>query len=439
LFCELGFFDFLQAKALPAKTQVFLLDGISSNLIRNLEAYVTEGYGQSPIVYACVQTLMKAVSSVKLEVHTAKGDKTKVETTHPILSLLAKPNPTQSGKDFLHELVMWHRVAGEAFVLKVPASGDPKELYLLDPRKLTVKKRREGGLIPECYEYGDGEGKVIYPVNALTGASQVLHIKTPNPNDAFRGLSPLSAGARPVDTHNSGWKWNAALLNNSARPSGYVEVQGAPEGDTLAKLREFFKKAWQGSQNAGNIPVLTAGMKFQQLSHNPKDMDFEKSMAGAAKDVALVYGVPLPLVTNDAATFSNMDAALERLWSDTVLPLLDEIIKPLSDFLLGAGDGKSKQTLAYNSDSVPALEAKRARLFDRMVKAVSADILTVDEARAEMGYAEYGGKAGELSVDREQEAVSAEAALEKALRRVGYSEADVKRMLEDDFGLTKAS
>ena len=437
----MGALGFLRRKALPATSNTLLIQGVSAELNRSVDAYVQEGFCQNPIVYSVVTRLMKAVSNVKLEVHTDATDGKKVVTTHAVLELLAKPNPMQSWKAFVQEMVMWHRVAGEAFVLRLPAKGPAAELYLLDPRKVGVKARKEG-LVPEAFTYGDGEDKKIYPVNPLTGESQVLQIKTANPQDPFRGLSPLSAAARPVDTHNSGWRWNANLLVNGARPSGYVEMTGTVDENALNRLRQFFKKAWSGWQNAGDIPMLTGGAKFTQLSHNPKDMDFANSMGSAAKDMSLVYGIPLPLVTMDAATFSNMDAAQEMLWSDTVLDLLDEIIKPLGDFLMPTpAKGKPRQYLAYNADSVPAFEGKRTRLYERMNKAAGGPVLTPNEARVEMGYDDIEG--GDLlrnaPQDPDKQAEQAQQALKKALLRCGYDEERAEKAMAEEFNVRKVA
>lgn len=40
-------------------------------------------------------------------------------------------------------------------------------------------------------------------MNPVTGESQVLHIKTFNQSDPFRGLPPIKAAADAVDTHRS--------------------------------------------------------------------------------------------------------------------------------------------------------------------------------------------------------------------------------------------
>jgi HK97 family phage portal protein len=354
---------------------------------------------------------------------------------------MARPNPMQTWEDFATEMVAWHRVAGEFFVLRLPEKGMARELYILNPDQIEVKGGK--GTVPEAYEFAAGAEKIRYPVNQLDGTSQVLHVKTFNPNNKWRGLSPLSPAARSVDIHNNGSKWNSALLSNSARPSGVVEVTGTIDETGANRLRKWFKDAWQGAANAGGMPLLTGGAKFTALSHNPKDMDFQNSMSDAAKNIGLVYGVPLPLLTMEASTFSNMDAAQERLWTDTVLPLLNQIIKKLGQFLVPLYELNGSAQLAYNSDSVPALEPKRERLFKRMKEAVGGGLLTPNEARAEMGYAEMEG-GDELLIPgtlKPLNAADAEpaTALVKAMKASGYTAGEVAEALGDEYGVKKAA
>ncbi len=441
MYCRVGLRNWLSRKAAPSQSSIFL-DGSSASLPQNVRAYAKEGYSENPVVFACASIIANAAASVKLEVHTtdAKGNK-KVDVKHPVLDLMARPNPMQTWEDFATELFAWHRVAGECFILRLPEKGKAKELYILNPDHLEVKPGK--GTVPEAYEFSAGSEKVRYPVNQFDGTSQVLHIKTFNPNNKWRGLSPLSPAARSVDIHNNGSRWNSSLLLNSARPSGVLEVAGTVSETALSQMREYFKKAWQGVAAAGNLPLLTGGTKFTPLSHNPKDMDFQNSMSDAAKNIGLVYGVPLPLLTMEASTFSNMDAAQERLWTDTVLPLLNQIIKKLGQFLVPLFENNGNAQLAYNSDSVPALEPKRERLFKRMKEAVGGCLLTPNEARAEMGYAEVEG-GDELMVPGTLKPLNAaEAApakeLVKAMRASGYTAVEVAEALGDDYGVKKAA
>lgn len=431
--------DLFRKKSLPAPGQTVFLNLFDQTVQRTLDAYFTEGYAQNPVVYSCISVIAKNAASVKLEVKQGE----EVLTKAPLLELLRRPNPTQTGKEFLKELVTFHQAAGEAFVLRLPERGKAVELYNLDPRLVEIEKSKSGSAVPVAYLYGTGEKKKRYPVNPLTGESQVKHIKSPNISDPWRGLSPMSAGAVAADTHSAGGRWNRNLLANSARPSGVIEVTGSPTETTIGQLKAHFLRAWQGFRNAGSMPVLTGGMKFTPLSHTPKDMDFTLGMTEAAKNIALVYGVPLPLVTTEAATFANMDTAQERLWSDTVLPLLDEVIEALSDFLAPMY-GKDL-SLTYNADSVPALEGKRARKFERMVKGVSAGILTPDEARVELGFDEIGGVAAGLlmsgtmkpieKLGEDPQPVPVPTELAKAMKAAGFTDADIGRVLAAEESL----
>lgn len=425
--------DWFNQKALPAPgSTVFFINGTDAALPSKVEDYAREGYQQNPIAYFCVSTIARACASVQLEVwqYDNAGNRN-VLNTHPLLDLLRRPNPTQSWDDFFTELVSWHRIAGEAYVLRLPATGKPAELQLLNPAHVGVEEK-EGSPLPVAFTYGTGNSKRRYPVKQTTGECQVLQIKVFNPSDPMRGLSPLAPAARDVDNHNAGNKWNGSLLRNSARPSGIIEMPGTPSETTLSQVRDYFSTVWQGVRNVGKVAMLTGGMKFTPLSLNPKDMEFGKGMSEAAKNTAMVYGVPLPLVTTDAATFSNMEAAQERLWTDTVLPLLDSIIGSLSAFLMPfyATEGKNV-VLGYNADSVPALEPRRARLFKRMTGVVAGGIITPDEARAEMGFPEMGGEASQLRSKQPQPVNdNGQTDVLKAMKAAGYTADEAAKALK---------
>lgn len=82
---------------------------------------------------------------------------------------------------------------------------------------MDVEKDADGSAVPRAY-YGTGEKRKRFPVNVVTGESQVLHIKTFNPSDPFRGLPPFKAAARTVDSGPSNLELAAISLRRlSAR------------------------------------------------------------------------------------------------------------------------------------------------------------------------------------------------------------------------------
>ena len=212
--------------------------------------------------------------------------------------------------------------------------------------------------------------------------------KMHNPTDYWRGQSPLVAAGLAADTHNAGMRWNYSLLRNSARPSGLITLTTEAGGEVVSRIKEWFKTAFQGERSAGEVPVLPSGANWVSMDNNPRDMDFMNTQKEAAKLIASAYGVPLPLIDNDASTFNNLEQAKERFYTDTVLPLFNEFLSQFGAWLLPFyGEGLKFQV---NEDKIGALEGIRTRLFDRMLKAVQSGVLTTDEAREAMGYDPLG-------------------------------------------------
>jgi HK97 family phage portal protein len=434
-----NFFDFFRFRKKENPVGQLLLFGQNyTPFRRNLKAFATEGFQQNVVVYRCIKEVTNAATVVEMEiVRQLPDDEVEVISDHPMLRLLKQPNPMQSGREFEEELITHLKYSGNTYITRSPlGTGEPKELWLLRPDKMTIKPGIKG--IPIAYEYHDIGGKKVFPVDQVTGYSDVLHIKETNPLDPWYGLSPLEPAAFSIDIHNEGLRWNKALLENGARPSGALQMDTSPSDDTISQMREQIENLFSGGSNAGRVPIFTDGMKWQELSMNPKDMDFAISMDTAARNISAALGVPFPLVIPTTAKFANMGVAREMLWENTVLPLLDKITNALSGWL-APQFGDENLVLRFNAETVPALEGKRARKFDRMKEAVSIGLITRDEARREIGFDEVGGAAAQLYVPSTQVPLGSEETnaeeVEKALLETGYSKDEADKILENEFYL----
>lgn len=343
------------------------------------KAYLSEGYKKNPVVFKCVNEI--ATSAASVNIMATKNDD---PIANPDLEkLLARPNQRQNWQVFMREMVTYQKIYGDAFIIRFPATGKPVEIYNLSPELIEIEVAKNGDI--KAYSMGTGQNKKVYPVDPRTGDCQILQIKLPNPDftSAF-GQSPLEAAAIVVDLHNDGLIWNQSLLKNSGAPSGILNLPGKPDDQAISRIAEFFKKAFTGSRNSGKVPVLTDGASFMAISQTMRDMDFANSIKHAEKLIASVYGVPLPLIDNDASSYNNMEQAKEKLWVDTVLPCLDQILSEFNRWLMPLfGDGI---VLKYDPDSIPALEGMRQKRYEKMTKAFQSGIVTLNQARVELGY-----------------------------------------------------
>lgn len=357
-----------------------------------------EGYAQCVVAYASINKIASAVASVEPQLYArGKGGKLAKVESHPLLALLERPNPAQSGAEFMLELAAYHRLAGSAYVLgngMDPAArkgNPPSELQLLSPGK--VRAEPGPGLFPLRYEYRpDASRRVDYPVDQITGASAVLQIKSFNPLSPWHGLSPLWPAALPADIHTGGQRWNLGLLNNGARPAGALVVKDGGDGspgllseEQRQRLEEMLERRFTGAGNAARPMVLEGGLDWREMSINPKDMDFLEGKHSAARDVALAFGVPPQLIGIPGdSTFANYEMAKESFWTETVLPLLAWYLAAFNRWLVPPyGEGLF---LWYDEEMVPALEGLRKKKFDRLN---AATFLSMNEKRRAAGYDDY--------------------------------------------------
>lgn len=378
-----------EKKENPAGAALFINNSSAYDFKKDKSVLAREGYCQNIIVYRAVREISDCAASVSIM--AVSGGK-ELPDTHPVHALLRRPNPTQGWDKFCKNVFTDYLITGEMFF--VGEGQKPSELWALSPLNMEINPGPGG--MASWYVYKNGREDKSFAVERITGNSDVYFQKMYNPLDYWRGMSPLEAASLAGDLHNQGMRWNYGLLKNGAAPSGIVKLPGTPGGETISLLKEYFKKTLQGGKNAGGIPVLVDGAEWQEISKSPKDMDYLNTMKEAAKYVASAYGVPLPLVDNDSASYNNMQQAKERLWTDTVLPLLGEFLNGFSAWL-SYKFGQPIELIA-DADSVPALEGVRQRRFDRMVSAINAGLLSIDEAREEIGYMPKGGNADILMV-----------------------------------------
>jgi HK97 family phage portal protein len=365
---------------------------------RDKDVFAKEGYIENAIVYACVTKIASAFASIDIDLYQTKGDKSIEIEQHPVLALLNRPSPNVSGFAFKEALVSNLLIYGEAAILRNPmndgiaAGVPPKELWNINPKAIRPIEGRGG--MPIAYEVGLQQ-KVRIPVNQVTGECDLLFIKKYNPLSDFTGLSPMEAAAYSTDIFNSGQKWNKALLDNGARPSGALTVEGK-DGETktltddqFMRLKEELDSNYSGAKNAARPLLLEGGLKWIEMGLNPKDMDYKENLFTAARWIAGAYGVPPQLINIPAeSTYNNLAEAKIAFYMDTVLPLADKLVADINHWLIPMFDKTKAIALKVDEDSIPALEPRREILYRR---ANESKFLTINEKRRMAGFDDVEG------------------------------------------------
>jgi HK97 family phage portal protein len=242
---------------------------------------------------------------------------------------------------------------------------------------------------PEAYDYTVAGTSIRFDQSAPL--PPILHLTAFHPLDDHYGLAPLEAAAVAVDTHNAAARWNKALLDNAARPSGALVYSG-PEGSVLSdsqfdRLKRELEDTYQGIANAGRPLLLEGGLDWKAMSLTPKDMDFLEAKHTAAREIALAFGVPPMLlgIPGDN-TYSNYQEANRVFWRQSVLPLASRLGAALTQWLAPVFGADIR--LVPDADRIDALAADRTALWDRVT---NAPWLSINEKRAMTGFSPVEG------------------------------------------------
>lgn len=327
---------------------------------RDYAHLATEGFGKNPVAYRCIRMIAEAAAATPLAVF---GDGVRRED-HALARLLARPNPEQSGAEWLEGLYGSLQTAGNAYAEAV-GEGEPEELWTLRPDRVKVVPGRAGWA--EAYDYSV-DGRTVRIGRGADGWMPVMQLKLFHPTDDHYGFSPLEAAAAAIDVHNASGAWNKALLDNAARPSGAL-VYGAKEGERLTAeqfetLRSQINETQAGAMNAGRPLILEGGLDWKPMSWTPAEMDFIAGKHAAAREIALAFGVPPQLlgIPGDA-TYANYREANAAFWRGTVVPLVRKTAAALTVWLGGRFAGVR---IEADLEALPALQPERDALWARL-------------------------------------------------------------------------
>lgn len=366
----------------------------------NYQNYALNGYQKNLIVYHCINKIAGACADVPL-ILTVDGNEIEDDNSrgmaNAIAKLIHKPNDQLSYKPFMFNAVAYRLISGNTYfhLIQGEETGKPYEIELFRPDRVTIETR---DYIPINFVYTSPSGtQTRYAIDYEDNKSKVLQVKTFNPLDDLYGLSPISAALMAVSQHNSASKWNQSLLQNSSKPEGFLSMKD--RGDNAANLtpvqiegiRSQVRERLEGPKNAGKIAVFNYDMQWQSMGLSPIDMDWLNGKNSNARDICLAFGYPAFLLglPDAGSTYNNVEQAKLSLYEDTVIPILNNMVESLGDWLSKMTD--TEVIIKPDLDKVSALTPRRQIARENARLDLAAGIITTNEAREEIGYEEVDG------------------------------------------------
>jgi len=317
--------------------------------------FAQEGYAGNELVFACIREIATSTAEANLCLYDANYDKI---DNSPLANLIEKPATGQTQYEFLENLITHLQIAGNAYVLKERARVGVVSLMLLRPDRMSVIPG--GG-----YSYEVGGKKYMIP------DEDIGHLKFPNPNNDFYGLSPLQVLAKQINLDTDATTFTKAFFNNAGVPSGILKLRRKlSHQDEADRLRAAWRGQFQGNKNWHRIAILDEDASYEKMGSTLGEMEIPSLRNLSESRICSALGVPAILVGANIglqrSTFSNYAEARESFWEETLLPLYRRI----EQFMVGLLEPefpRERGQLAFDFSEVRALQEDEDSMVNRQL------------------------------------------------------------------------
>lgn len=335
-------------------------------------------------VFANVSVLSEEISKMEFELYRAEmqnGQMVYVEVEeHPLLDLLDQWNSFTPSSQAIYLLETFLELTGDAFIVVDGAGENINNLFLLQPDKveLVIGDANDDFMVTK-YIYKDNvDGR---QVEVEYSPDEIIHIKTPNPINPYRGKSVVEAAAMDIDTDNLAQEMIKMFFKNGAVPSVVLTSDQRITKDDIHRLQVDLKRTYGGVKNAFKSMILGNGLKPVTLSQSTKEMQFlELELAMRDKIMAMFKNTKASLGITEDVNRANAEATLLSWKQSVIKPKMKRIVDTLNEFLVPRyGDNL---ILTYD-DPVPEDSTEEIVLAKDLY---AAGIITLNEAREEADY-----------------------------------------------------
>lgn len=338
-------------------------------------------YENQPWVATVVNKLARQVVRLPLGVYRYVNDDGESEPVrgHPLADLLSRPWSRASSATLKQKATFPTLVNGNGLLAKVRSErgAPPDRLVPLDWRCT----------VPHCDEYGR---VMAWELQLAGGAeyldpSEVVHFAWESGLGDL-GISPLAQLGVTLRSEDSAQRYQAASLENGARPVGALVVPPDVRMDEAERdeMRRELRQQHSGD-NAFNVALLTGGLDWKAFSHTAVEAELINQRKLNREEVAAVYDVDPPLIgILDHATYSNVGEMHKMLYGPTLGPWLALITETLNAQLVDSEPRWMDERLFVAFDLTEVLKSNTLEEIQAIAAAIGTGVMVPNEGRSRL-------------------------------------------------------
>lgn len=271
-----------------------LTDGGAWSWFFNRESYsgksvTVETAMTNATFWACVRITALALSALPLKMTRKMANGSREDASdHFLAELLGdSPNVDQTSLEYWESVVCWLLVTGNGI----------SEISLSGRDRVTALR-----VLPNAYPFRKQNGTLVYKwmdrgKEQELPRDKVFHIK----GFGFGGDSGLSVvryGVQTFGTALATEETAGKMFANGMQANGILKSSAVLKQPQREQLQQIMER-YAGSDNAGKLMILEAGLEYQRLTLSPVDAQMLEHRRFSVEEICRWFGVP-PVVIGHA-------------------------------------------------------------------------------------------------------------------------------------------
>jgi HK97 family phage portal protein len=303
---------------------------------------------------------------------------------HPVLKLIAQPDPTITAGLFWGWVIQDYKLFGNTYIKKIRGTSNTVTALQYLPQDMV--RPVGNGLQPLTHYVYTTDGRSFQ-----IPLEDIIHIRYGRePSDIRLGRSPIQAVLREIATDNTASSTAWGLLSNGATPSLIVGPDSKDQAvdisiDDARQVKRQLHEDLTGD-GSGGIVVMTGAYKMDRVSLTPSELALDSVRRVPEERICSALGLN-PMVLGlgsglERSTYSNFERAQQAAWEDGMVPMLRVLSDAITANLLPEyPETQEGDYVAYDLEAVRAVADDLAAEAERAERLYKAGIIDRAEAK----------------------------------------------------------
>jgi HK97 family phage portal protein len=341
-----------------------------------------------PTLLSGINLLANDISSLPLYLFVRTKNGPQMAISHPLFRILhdAWSEEITAREGIEHTIRMLVTTGNFYNLLNLDSAGNVTSIVPLYSPNVTARRLAD----PEAAKLPAGESTLVFDyTDPCTGArstyfnSQIWRGATGSTYGLI-GESSLAHAKDAVGTAIAADRANGSLFKNGTFTSGYFQSDAQdPSAEEWRQLVEAWR---QSTRDAGKIPVLPPGVKFNRMELlNAVQAQFIERAKQSSLDMCRLLNIPASILDANEKGDTYAASESQRRWyvDHTLRPWLVLLQQSINLRCLSKAE-RDKYYSEFNTDAL--LDADLQSRIDAAVKLVAAGVINRNEVRKAEGY-----------------------------------------------------